>query len=126
MAATAPGQWISEFGWLGLVPMVVVIGWWVRWLDDSHARVTRMTIPGPLGVLRCLALLSAITGLISYMWGDTFTYAARFLFQIGLSALLLRLWAHIVPRPRPAQRPAVEPSPRFAVPQAGPRLECAP
>jgi hypothetical protein len=76
-AALSHGEWLFDFGLVGLVLMVPVLGWIVRmsdrWLEAANSR--------PTSTRRHLISLVAATivacGLPDLLWGGTFTYVSR-------------------------------------------------
>lgn len=77
LAALSPGEWFYNFGILGIVPMVVVLGLAIRWLDGVLRRVLARSLDTRNNFLVLTAALVAVAGMSDLMWVGTFTFNER-------------------------------------------------
>ncbi|MEW2443232.1 O-antigen polymerase [Micromonospora marina] len=87
-ASSVFGEWFFNFGFPGLLLMVVVIGFSVRWLD----RLMTMAMRLRSDAVRLVAMTTVVVvcaGVPDVVWSGTHTYAARTLARLPLLLLLL-------------------------------------
>lgn len=90
MAALAQGEWFYNFGWVGLVLMVPVVGAFVRWVDRGLEGVHERVTGEGRRIVVVAALALVIAGLPDLVWNGTGTYVTRLGFRlIFLMPLLL-------------------------------------
>lgn len=93
MAALAVGEWYFNWGWLGLVAMVIGIGVAVRLLDIMAIRILGQDATGHRTIFGVAAIATAIGGLGDLVWVGSFTYGSRT--GLRLSLLLMILLASV-------------------------------
>ncbi|MFU8851389.1 hypothetical protein ACNAW0_10455 [Micromonospora sp. SL1-18] len=71
------GEWVFNFGLLGLVAMVPVVGYALRGLDRLLVSCCSQGISDRRQVLWQVAVVVATTGMVDLMWVGSFTYVAR-------------------------------------------------
>lgn len=71
------GEWLFNFGQLGLLLMVPVTGLAVRGVDRLRARVASLPTTTPRVIVGYLAGVLAVVGMFDLAWVGTFTYMAR-------------------------------------------------
>ncbi|WP_139131541.1 hypothetical protein [Micromonospora halophytica] len=74
-AALFFGEWLFNFGPVGLLLMIPVTGLAVRGLDGLMNRMASRSTPA--GLIGYVAVVLGVAGLIDLLWVGTFTYVAR-------------------------------------------------
>lgn len=97
MAALMHGEWYVNFGFLGLVMMPFVAGWFLALLDRSHLRLARSGLALPSDWWRATILACLTSSLGDLFWVGSFTYFSRG----GLAAVVA--WFLWKMRTRPAR-----------------------
>ena len=77
MAALSHGEWFVNFGWVGLLLMVLVLGWFLAVLDQRHARLALEGLSTPARWWSAAALLCLVSSLADLFWVGSFTFFAR-------------------------------------------------
>lgn len=77
LAALSPGEWFYNFGILGIVLMVVVLGLAIRWLDGVLHRVLERSLDTRNDFLSFAAALVAMASMSDLIWVGTFTFNER-------------------------------------------------
>ncbi len=77
LAALSPGEWFYDFGVLGIVLMVGVLGLAIRWLDGVLRRALARPLDTRNVFLLLAAALIAVAGMSDLMWVGTFTFNER-------------------------------------------------
>lgn len=90
MAALTQGEWYFNFGWWGLVPMVLAIGLLVRCIDVWAVRVSTAGLTSRRALLTLTIALLLIADLPNLMWVGTFGYLSRTVLRV---AVILALFA---------------------------------
>jgi hypothetical protein len=97
MAALNHGEWLVNFGLVGLLIGAFALGWALRLLDIALRRAHESSKPDPFRA----ALLAVVTGhLVLYAWADSFSFMSR----AGLILLFLWLAKQAYERSRTIQR----------------------
>jgi len=76
-AALFHGEWVFSFGLMGLLAMVVAVGFLVRWLDSAALASSRISGLTRLDLLKIAALLILAASITDLIWGGAFTYVSR-------------------------------------------------
>lgn len=94
------GEWYYNFSWLGIVLMIPILGWGIRWLDRRYAQWTAHDL-GRREALFAYLLISILVGSMSDLaWGGTSTWAVRnFERLLVLSPFLV--WEYLLPGHQP-------------------------
>jgi hypothetical protein len=71
------GEFFFNFGYVGILLMVPIVGMLLRWLDGRLSDSADASIDGPLAGLRYAVAVIAGSGLIDLMWMGAFSYTAR-------------------------------------------------
>lgn len=87
IAALSQGEWYANWGYAGLVWMVLVLGTVLALLDRAHARLCESRLRRPWDWWKAVALLCAVSSLADLYWVGTFTWFARG----GLAAVMALL-----------------------------------
>lgn len=90
LAALSYGEWYVNFGWLGLVLMIPVVGGALWWLDRLQMRLFTTELATVRQALRVLILVLLVAGVADYVWVGLFTYVAREVFRAVCVAVV---WA---------------------------------
>lgn len=91
------GEWYYNFSWLGLLFMIPVIGWLLRWLDPRFARWSQTALLHREQLFAFLLLAILIGSLADLAWGGTSTWLSRNLQRV-LVLLPILVWSYIRPR----------------------------
>ncbi|MDP9143610.1 MAG: hypothetical protein M3N43_02765 [Actinomycetota bacterium] len=106
-AALSHGEWLYNFGLIGLVLMILVLGWIVRWIDRWLETVNSYPLGDRRRLLSFVAATIAAAGMADLVWAGTFTWVARSgsrLLIVGL--LFLVSGIGLVTRSRSSRAPA--------------------
>lgn len=105
LAALTHGEWVFDFGWLGLCFMVVVLGFAVRGADRwlRHALENPIRTRGDL-VSRTGAVLLA-AGMADLLWVGSQTFSSRTGTRLLVLLLILGAWAWRAPT-QPKRKPS--------------------
>ena len=95
MAALSHGEWFANFGWVGLLLMVVVLGWFLAVLDQRHARLAVEGLNSSGRWWSAAALLCLVSSLADLFWVGSFTFFARG----GLAAIVVLLVGRLASGP---------------------------
>ena len=76
MAAHSGGEWFYNFGYFGLVLMVLVLGVLIRLLDDGLLSLSTGAVNSRRRLLMVLFLVVAIASVPTLMWAGTFTFVS--------------------------------------------------
>jgi hypothetical protein len=93
-AALTFGEWVFDFGLVGLVLMVPILGWAVRRTDVWLTRVSHRPIQDRSNLLGLVAATIVAAGYADIVWGGTFLFMTRTGFRLlalGVFALEARL-----------------------------------
>lgn len=117
-AALVHGEFVYNFGWMGLIVLAVVVAGLVT-VYERMLRTTYLRAPDGLDDLAVQAIvITLVAGLLDLVWVGTFTYASRAGFTCILLLLLYVLGriARSLRRPRTGDVPASHPpaAPRAA------------
>lgn len=85
MAALTQGEWYANFGYLGLVIMIPITGWFLAMLDRTHYRLVQSQLGTTSAWWAAVALLCMCASLGDLYWVGTFTYFSRG----GIAALVI-------------------------------------
>lgn len=83
MAAHSYGEWFYNWGWLGVVAMVPVVGLLLRWADRLLSKVSR--VDSRRSLLWLVVALLVVANVPNLMWAGSFTYLGR----LGQEVLIL-------------------------------------
>lgn len=99
-AALSPGEWLINFGLVGLVLMVPVTGLALRWIDRAVDRVASRPLTTPRRLLGYTAAILVVVGMVDLMWVGTSTYVSRTGCRLLVLLLLFVLvaWWHRPPQ----------------------------
>lgn len=86
LAALSQGEWFYNFGWLGLVIMVGVVGLAVRSLDKLLLRVC--IVQSRRDLLVMTAVLILVAAIPTFVWVGSFTYVSRTGQQLAVLVIL--------------------------------------
>lgn len=89
LAAHLGGEWLYDFGYPGLVAMVLVMGWVVAELDGFVARTLARPTTERRAVLALTAATLLLAGIPDLEWAGTFTYWSRTASRLAVLAVLL-------------------------------------
>lgn len=77
MAGLTHGEWYANFGYPGLALMVLVIGWFLVWLDRWHSRLAWSNFESDSDWWSLAILICVVSGLGELYWVGSFTAFAR-------------------------------------------------
>jgi hypothetical protein len=118
-AALFHGEWVYNFGLLGVIAMIPIVGLGLNWLDARFLRRRAGVIRSRRELLILVMLVVAAAGMADLVWAGTFTYVARSGFRLALLVVLLVLFTdYRNRRPRRAGSSAAVGRPRRASPVA--------
>lgn len=89
MAALSHGEWWWNFGWLGMILMIPATGVVLRWGDKLLARAYSKPSRTPRDLLHLAFAATLASGLLDYFWVGSFTYAARTVTRLLVTAGLV-------------------------------------
>ncbi|XKH56914.1 hypothetical protein LG293_01795 [Citricoccus nitrophenolicus] len=92
LAALSHGEWIYNFGPLGLILMAVLIGLAIRFLDVSFLKRVASGINVRRDALVLTALVIAGGGMTDLFWGGTHTFMGRAGTRLLILLILFALW----------------------------------
>jgi len=98
MAALAAGEWFFNWGWAGLVAMVLGVGWTVRWIDRTVGRLVAKEVDTRLLAIQLAMSAIIIAGLADFVWVGTFTYASRAGLRVSILLIIIVFLAARAPR----------------------------
>ncbi|MGC5052963.1 hypothetical protein ACLQ2S_16100 [Micromonospora sp. DT48] len=87
-ASSMLGEWFFNFGYPGLVAMLLVVGIAVRLLDRQMSTMLRIRL-GPARLLGIVAAVIISAGIPDLLWSGTHTYGARALLRLPVILLLV-------------------------------------
>jgi hypothetical protein len=97
LAAHLGGEWLYDFGYLGLGAMVLVMGWAIGRLDRWASGVLARPLTDRRTVVQLAAIVVMLAGIPDLEWAGTFTYWSRTASRLAVLAVLLlvadRRWA---------------------------------
>ncbi|SCF33243.1 hypothetical protein GA0074696_4526 [Micromonospora purpureochromogenes] len=98
-AALSFGEWLINFGLVGLVLMVPITGLTLRWIDRAVDRVAARPLTTPRRLLGYTAGVLVVVGMVDLMWVGTSTYVSRTGCRLLVLLLLFVLvaWRHRPP-----------------------------
>ncbi|MEU5788930.1 hypothetical protein ABZ754_14505 [Micromonospora purpureochromogenes] len=98
-AALSPGEWLINFGLVGLLLMVPVTGLALRWIDRAVDRVASRPVTTPRRLLAYTAGILVVVGMVDLMWVGTSTYMSRTGCRLLVLLVLVVLvaWWHRLP-----------------------------
>lgn len=100
-AALFYGEWVFNFGLVGLLFMIPATGFLVRGIDHLLSRASSLPLDVPHRIISYLAAVFAVAGMFDLVWVGTFTYVARGGSRIlVLGALLVLVFLMRQPRSR--------------------------
>lgn len=116
VVVTTPGEWYYNFGWPGVLLMILVVGLIVRWLDLWIARRRVGGLPNRSTMLGFVALSVLVGSVTDLAWGGTATWTNRDLQRV-LILVPLVLWSVAASRAdrRVSRRPVRAPMRRERV-----------
>jgi hypothetical protein len=105
-AATMVGEWYFNFGWPGVVVMIFVIGWGIRWLDRLLLRSSRRSTTSRLDAYLFVFWAIMVGSVPDVVWNGTSTWATRN--QVRILVLLpILAWAWATRRPSAREQGAL-------------------
>jgi hypothetical protein len=91
--ALAQGQWVFDFGLLGVLAMIPVFGWAIRALDRWLAPSLLRPLVDMRSFLKAVIAIVAASELGTIVWGSLFSYANRTIARVAVLVALLLLYA---------------------------------
>jgi hypothetical protein len=91
MAALMPGEWLYDFGLVGLVGMVLLLGWGIRRLDLGFVHALTGDLASRRGLWMLAVVVVLMAGLPDLVWSGTGTYVSRSLFRLIPLVVVLTL-----------------------------------
>lgn len=88
-AGTSTGEGLFNFGWLGIVIVMIVSAVGLRLLDSSMFRLLQKLNPTVLGVLGLVFAAMLAGALADYTWSGIHTYAARMITRLPVFLCVL-------------------------------------
>jgi hypothetical protein len=76
-AALFQGEWLFDFGFLGLVAMVLVVGWYIAKLDIWLTELNSRPVSTRRRLLAVVSATILASGLGNLLWVGSFTYFVR-------------------------------------------------
>ncbi|MDQ0673961.1 hypothetical protein QFZ36_001522 [Pseudarthrobacter siccitolerans] len=76
-AALFAGEWLFNFGIIGVLASIPLIGFAVNWLDTKWTAAEALPMTERRHLLKAVALTILSAGLLDLVWGGSFTYASR-------------------------------------------------
>lgn len=118
LAAHLGGEWLYDFGYLGIPAMILVMGWAIGRLDRFAAARMHRPLTDRRAVLVLAAVVILLAGIPDLEWAGTYTYWSRTASRLVVPLALLLLSGR---RPAPGADPGARPaSPAASVsPTAG-------
>ncbi|MGI8761846.1 MAG: hypothetical protein ACR2LF_11255 [Jatrophihabitantaceae bacterium] len=77
MPCMPQGEWYYNFGWFGLILMIPVLGWAVRWLDNRLERRIGKPLISQRDVYSFVGLAILVGSISDLAWGGTATWTDR-------------------------------------------------
>jgi hypothetical protein len=77
LAALNQGEWFFDFGWIGVIAMVPVIGLLIRLLDDRLCKVLAHPVSTRRRLVAVLILVTLMSDVPNLMWVGSFGYISR-------------------------------------------------
>lgn len=112
LAAHLGGEWLYDFGYPGLVAMVLVMGWLIARLDGFAAT----TLARPTTDRRAVLLLAAVALLLAaipdLVWAGTYTYWSRTASRLLVLAVLFVVAGRVTAARRASRRAGGSPARR--------------
>lgn len=88
MAALDLGEWFYNWGWAGIVAMVVGVGLLVKLLDQMLRHAFTSNLASAPAVVALTATVIAVSAIGDFVWVGTFTYGVRAGFRIAVLVLI--------------------------------------
>ena len=76
-AALFHGEWIFNFGFVGLVAMVPVVAYLVNWLDRAMISAQSVEVAERRDLLAIAVVTIMGASIVDLLWGGSFTYVER-------------------------------------------------
>lgn len=89
LAAHLAGEWLFNFGYLGIPAMVLVMGWTIGWVDRYAAGRMKQPLTNRRALVALTAAITLLAGIPDLQWAGTFTYWARTGSRLAVLAALL-------------------------------------
>jgi hypothetical protein len=111
LAAFNQGEWFYDFGWLGVIAMVPVMGLLVRLLDSTLRRLVSQPLDSRRRLISLVIVFTLVSDMPNLMWVGSFGYTSRVLLRlVPLFALLAFATRTSRSRPSPALKDSAAPS----------------
>lgn len=105
MAALSPGEWLYNFGWIGIILMVPVLGYSIRLADRWLWRAVNRPVVTRANLISLCGALIAVSGIADLQWGGAQTFSGRTGTRLLVLLLVLLVWV----RPNPASILGLQP-----------------
>lgn len=88
-ASVLYAEWFFNFGFLGILIGIVLMGWFLRKLDTAYFRIADHRVWSKHEFIVFLLILLVASGLLDLFWGGFSTFAARSGFRLILLSVFL-------------------------------------
>jgi hypothetical protein len=112
LAAHLGGEWLYDFGYPGLVAMVLVMGWLIARLDGFAAATLARPTTDRRAVLALAAVALLLAGIPDLAWAGTYTYWSRTASRLLVLAVLFVVGGGLTAGRRASRRAGEPAAPR--------------
>jgi hypothetical protein len=100
LAGLAAGEWYFDFGFVGIIVMVLALGAFVALIDRKLLVDLGRPLDARGRIIGRLCLIILVVGFPDLYWVGTFTYVSRLVPRIAVVGILYALWGWRVPSVR--------------------------
>jgi hypothetical protein len=97
LAGLSAGEWYFDFGFVGIVVMVIALGAFVALIDRKLLIDLGRPLDSRARIIGRLCLIILVVGFPDLYWVGTFTYVSRLVPRIAVVGILYALWVYRMP-----------------------------